>query len=79
MAQTAASAADFFIFSFAPGDFPVRRFHRAPDVIRQVSIAAIASALTPMPAIFTDPRSPRTVIRRDKSARRPHGQMQRKV
>ncbi|WP_174386473.1 hypothetical protein [Burkholderia metallica] len=66
-----------------PGDFRFRslhrRFHRAIDVIRQVSVAAIAFAFTQIPAIFTDQPSPRTVIRRDKNARRTRRQMQRKV
>ncbi|ESS40400.1 hypothetical protein P355_2765 [Burkholderia cenocepacia KC-01] len=49
------------------------RFHPANDVIRQVPVAAIASAFAPMPAILADPAPPRTLIRRDTNARRTRG------
>ncbi|NTZ87235.1 hypothetical protein FCJ61_30680 [Burkholderia metallica] len=87
IAQTAASAAVFCRFlsprQRPPGDFfsrPLhRRFHRTSDVVRQVSVAAIAFAFRQMPAIFTDQALLEAVIRRDKNARQTRGQMQRKV
>ncbi|QTO19958.1 hypothetical protein [Burkholderia seminalis] len=53
--------------------------HETADVVRQVSIAAVAPAFTENPAIFTDRMSSRRVIRRDKNAWRTRAQMQRKV